>query len=447
MTRFHRLTAVLVGVALASLSLAACGGDDDDGGNGGDQAGGETQYADLSGQNVEVVAAWTGQEQASFEQVLAAFKEKTNANTRYTSAGNNAPTVLGTRIEGGNPPEVAILPNPGLLNQFAGQDALTAANEAVTAEVDKNYAEVWKTLGTVEGTLYGVWFKAANKSTVWYSTQAFEDAGVEEPATWDDFLAAAQTIADSGVTPVSIGGGDGWVLTDWFENIYLRVAGPEKYDQLAAHEIPWTDESVKTTLDTLAQLWSKPDLIVGGANGALQTPFPQSVANVFGSNPKGAMVYEGDFVASEITNATDAEVGTDAKFFNFPAVNDSPTSVVGGGDVAVAMKPGEASQELLKFLATPEAAEIWAKRGGYTSANKELSADVYPDDIARKSADALVNSGDAFRFDLSDLTPAAFGGTPGAGMWKILQDFLKNPSDVAGTQQKLEDAAAKAYGS
>jgi len=437
-----RTAAILLGLALAA---SACGGGGDGGGDTG--TGGApttgTDGTDLSGQTVEVAAVWTGTEQENFQTVLDAFAEETGAKVTYTSTGDDIATVLGTRIQGGDPPDVAMLPQPGLLNSFAADGALQPVSDEVAAAVDENYAPVWKELGTVDGELYGVWFKAANKSTVWYRTDAFEQAGVAPPATWDEFLQAARTISDSGVTPVSIAGGDGWTLTDWFENVYLRVAGPEKYDQLANHEIPWTDESVTETLTTLAELWGNENLVVGGA---LQTDFPTSVTQVFSDDPKGAIVYEGDFVAGVISGETSATVGETAQFFDFPSVNDSPTSVVGGGDVAVALSDSEGAQALLAWMATPEAAQTWAELGGFTSPNMNLDPGAYPDDVTRASAQALVEAADAFRFDMSDLAPAEFGGTPGQGEWKILQDFLKNPSDVDGTAEALEKAAAKAYG-
>jgi ABC-type glycerol-3-phosphate transport system substrate-binding protein len=441
-----RLTAALVGLALA---LAACGGNGGTSGGGGTTtAAAGTQFADLSGQTVEVAASWTGSEQKSFQKVLDDFKAKTKATIKYTSFGDNLQAVLGPRITGGNPPDVAFLPNVGILNQYVKQGAAKPLSADATAEIDKNFAPVWKTLATVDGKVYGVWFKGANKSTVWYRTAAFEQAGVQEPKTWDEFTKALQTLADSGVAnPLSVGGGDAWTLTDWFENVYIRVAGPDKYDQLSKHEIKWTDDTVKQSLTTLGELWSKANLLVGGTKGAVQTLFPASVTNVFGANPKGAVVYEGDFVATNIAQETKSKVGTDAKFFDFPSINGSKTSVVGGGDLATALKDSKGAQELLKYLATPDAAAIWAKLGGFTSPNKNLDVANYSDDTTRKSAAALVGAGDAFRFDMSDLAPAAFGGTPGKGEWKILQDFLAKPSDVDGTAQKLETEAAKAFGS
>lgn len=441
-----RLAAALAAFALA---VAACGGGSNSPSSGGSTtaAGGATQFADLSGQSLEVAGAWGGSEQKSFTQVLKDFQDKTKATVKYTSFGDNLQPVLGPRIKGGNPPDIAFMPNVGILQQYVQQGALKPLSQDVISEIDKNYASVWKTLATVNGKVYGVPFKGANKSTVWYRTDSFDQAGVQEPKTWDDFTKALQTLSDSGVaSPLSIGGGDGWTLTDWFENIYIRVAGPDKYDQLSKHEIKWTDPTVKQSLTMLGQLFSKSNLIVGGNKGALQTLFPQSVTNVFGQTPKGAVVYEGDFVATNIAQETKSKVGTDAKFFDFPSINGSKPAVVGGADIAVVLKDGKAAQELMKYLATPEAGAVWAKLGGFTSPNKNVDLSSYSDDTTRKSAEALVNAGDSFRFDMSDLAPASFGGTPGAGEWKILQDFLANPTDVDGTAQKLETAAAKAFG-
>ena len=104
-----------------------------------------------------------------------------------------------------------------------------------------------------------------------------------------------------------------------------------------------------------------------------------------------------------------------------------------------------ASEVLVKYLTTPEAAEIWAKRGGFATLNKGVDASVYPDAITQTTAGALSDA-EVFRFDLSDLQPAEFGGTVGQGLFKLFQDFLQNPDDVDGIAQQMETAAAKAYG-
>ncbi|MEU4804685.1 ABC transporter substrate-binding protein [Actinosynnema sp. NPDC023587] len=400
----------------------------------------------LSGQVVEVIGPWTGDEQLRFEQVLDEFEKSTGAEVRYTPAGDELPTVLQTRVQGGTPPNVALVAQPGLVEQLAGAGSLKVVSPEVEKAVTEHNAGVWKRLGTFDGKLYGVHFKSANKSTVWYSTEAFDAIGAEPPRTWEDFLKVGRAVVDTGQAAVSVGGADGWTLTDWFENVYLRTAGPDNYDKLAKHEIPWTDPSVREALETLGELFGDPRLVEGGGAGALQTEFPQSVITVFGDEPKAAMVFEADFVASVITTSTKAKVGEDAKFFKFPSIGGSQDAVVAGGDMAVQLKDDQATTELMEFLASPDSGRVWAKLGGFLSPNKSIPADAYADDVTRELVKQLVDAGDNVRFDMSDLAPAAFGGTKGAGEWKALQDFLANPRDVDAAVQRLESEAAKAFG-
>jgi hypothetical protein len=447
--RAAKAAAAVVAGALA-LTLTACSGDDnkdeDEGGSGSESgAASSVQLPKLDGQKLEVAAVWTGPEQENFTKVLDEFEKRTGAEVGFVPTGNNTSTFLGTKIQGGKPPNVAFLPQVGVLHQFAEKGWVKPLGTEAQAQLDKNFSAGWKDLGAYEGKQYGVYAKAANKSLVWYNTAAFEAAGITaEPKTWDEFVQTAQTLSDAGSPAVSVGGQDGWTLTDWFENIYLSQAGPEKYDQLAKHEIKWTDPSVKEALTTLAQLWGKDDLLAGGKAGALRTEFPKSVTNTFSGDTPAAMVYEGDFVAANINADTKAKIGTDAKVFPFPAVGDK-SPVVSGGDVAVALKDDKGSQALLTFLASTDAADIWAAQGGFLSPNKEMDQKTYKDDVTRDIAKALLAAGDDFRFDMSDQAPAAFGGTQGTGEWKALQDFLKTPSDVEGAQQALETSAAKAY--
>lgn len=431
------------------MVLTGCGGgDSDDKGDAGAESkkpATTVELPKLDGEKIEVAAVWTGPEQANFTKVLDEFEKRTGATVTFVPAQDPIVNFLGTKIAGGSPPDVAMLPQVGAITQAVAKKWAKPAGAEAKAQLAKNYSQGWQDLGAVDGEQYGVYFKAANKSLVWYNNTAFENAGAAEPKTWKDLLTTAETISASGVTPVSVGGADGWTLTDWFENVYLSQAGPEKYDQLAKHEIKWTDPSVAAALTTLAEVWGKPALVAGGADGALQTEFPASVTQTFtgGDAPKAAMVFSADFAGVNVTEAG-AKVGTDAKVFPFPAVGaDSP--VVTGGDAAVALTDSKGAQALLTFLASTDAAQIWAEAGGFVSPNKSLDGAAYPNDVQRDIAKALIDAGDDFRFDMSDQMPQSFGGTPGKGEWKALQDFLKNPKDVKGAQQRLEADAAKAY--
>jgi hypothetical protein len=391
---------------------------------------------------VSIIGIWTGPEQKRFQAVLNGFKKLyPKVSVKYTSGGDNTPTILSTAIQGGNPPDLASIGQPGLLRDFANQGALKPITFA-RGTVARNYTPSWITLGTVKGKLYGLFFKGANKSTVWYSTSAFKGAGVKAPKTWPALLKAGNTVLASGTPPYSIGGADGWTLTDLFENIYLRQAGPTRYDQLTTHKIPWTHPTVKAALRTMGQVFKSNDMY-GGTTGALQTDFPTSVNNVWAKPPKAAMVLEGDFVPGVAT--TKAKAVTDYNLFPFPSVGGSPPAVVGGGDIVVMFKDTPASRALVTYLAGSAAATIAAKYSpGYSSPNKNVKPSAYTDVLNRATAIQLAHA-KTFRFDLSDLQPSAFGGTVGQGLFKLFQDFLKNPSNVNGISAQMEAAAKKAY--
>jgi ABC-type glycerol-3-phosphate transport system substrate-binding protein len=441
----HRLHLLALALVLALTVLAAgCGGDDDDGAEDAATGGADTGAAaeDVSGE-VSVMSTWSGPEQESFEAVIAGFNEQyPDVDVTYDSAGDALPTVLSTAVEGGNPPSVAVVAQPGLIQGYVERGALQPLDFAQET-IAENFADSVIEVGTFEDQLYALLFKAANKSTYWYNVQAFEDAGVEATEDWDEFLTNAETIKASGLPAYSIGGAEGWTLTDLFENIYLRTAGADMYDQLSRHEIPWTDQSVKDALAEMAKIVGDADNIVGGTEGALQSDFPTSVSNVFAESPKGGIVIEGDFVPGVVESPLEPETGYNVS--PFPAINDSPPSVVGGGDLAVMFDDTPAARAFIEYLATPEAAEIWAGRGGFSSANQNLDPGVYPDPITQTTASAIAEA-EEFRFDLSDVQPSEFGSTEGQGLWKFFQDFVANPDDIDGITQQMEQAAAGAFG-
>jgi alpha-glucoside transport system substrate-binding protein len=405
-------------------------------------AGARHKHVGVSG-SISIIGVWSGPEEKRFQAVIDGFtKANPDVKVKYTSGGDNTPTILSTAVQGGNPPDLASVAQPGLVKDFQGRGALKPM-DFLKPTMKANFAQSWIDLGTIKGHLYGMVFKGANKSTIWYSVPAFKTAGIKAPKSWPQLVKAAATLKASGTPAYSIGGADGWTLTDLMENVYLRAAGATKYDQLAAHKIKWTDPSVKATLKIMAGILGNSAEIYGGTSGALQTDFPTSVNNVFSKPPKAAMVIEGDFVPGVAT--TKATAGTDYSQFAFPSINGSPPAVVGGGDSVVMFKDNPAARAFLTYLGGAEAGTIAAKfSGGFSSPNKNVPGSAYSDAISRATALALSHA-KVFRFDLSDLQPAAFGGTVGQGEFKIFQDFLKNPKNVNGIAAALEKSAAAAY--
>jgi alpha-glucoside transport system substrate-binding protein len=428
--RYHRsYLLALLAFVLAGLVLAG-------------SAGGARHHRGVSGK-ISIIAKWTGGEQKSFLAVVDAFNKKNpDVDVKYTPGGDNTPQLVSTAVAGGNPPDIAVLPQPGLMRDLARRGAAKPITFA-KATLAKNEAPVWLSLGSVKGKLYGLFFKASNKSTVWYNVKLFKDAGAKPAATFPAFLKLAKTLKSSGAKAYAIAGADGWTLTDLFENIYLRQAGGKKYDLLTTHKIKWTDASVKAALRTMAKILRDTGNIPGGKAGALQTDFPTSVTDVLTDKPKAALNIEGDFVPNDVK--ADVKPVTDYNVFAFPSIKPSTkASIMGGGDTVIMLKDNPAARALISYLATAEAGTVWANRGGYASPNRAVKASAYKDPLNRKNALALAHA-KIFRFDMSDLQPASFGATTGQGEWKLFQDFLSSPSNVNGIASKLEAAAKKAY--
>jgi alpha-glucoside transport system substrate-binding protein len=446
--RLHRRGLLLLAVLLAALVavVAGCGSKSSAAATPSPGTGPSFSSVPTSTKGtLSMTAVWSGQEQTAFQKVIAGFnKTYPNIKVDFTSGGNNLPQILATAVAGGHPPDLAALPQPGLMKQFVASGALKPIDFA-KGVVSANFSPSTVSLGSVNGHLYGLFFKGANKSTVWYNVPAFKNAGITPPTTWTQLLADAKTLKASGVTPYSVGADAGWPITDLFENVYLRTAGPAMYAKLTNHQIPWTDQSVATALNAMAQVYGNPSYIHGGNSGAATTDFPTSVTNVFTNPPKAAMVFEADFVESVITSSTKAAPTTGFDYFPFPSINGvGGNYVVAGGDIVTMFKNSPAAQAFVSYLATPQAAEIWARQGGFSSPNKNVPASVYTDPIGRRAAVALATA-PVIVYDMSDQQPAAFGATTGQGEWQIFTNFLKNPTDIAGTQKALEAAATAAY--
>jgi ABC-type glycerol-3-phosphate transport system substrate-binding protein len=434
--------AAAAGVVAALVAVAAgCGG--------GSKSGSSTTTTtatNVSG-TVTFDGIWTSSTgQKQFQDVINGFnKIYPNVHVNYKPVGNSLPTVLATAVAGGHPPDMADIAQPGTIQQFVSQGKLKPITYASTV-ISQNFAPAWQNLGMFNGKLYALPFKAANKSLVWYNVPAFKAAGVHPPQTLDQLMGDAKTIKASGVPAYSIGGAEGWTLTDLFENIYLRTFGMAKYQQLSHHTIKWTDPSVKTALTTMGKILGDTPNIAGGTSGALQYSFNQSVTNAFASPPKAAMVFEADFVGGVIASSTKAKPTTGFNTFVWPQITAGPDAqaVEVAADLMVAFRDTPAIEAFVKYLATPQAAAIWAHQGGFGTGNHNMSASVYPDEITRATEAPLLTA-KAVVFDMSDNQPPAFGSTAGQGEWGLFQKFLQNPKNITGIQQQLESAATAAY--
>jgi alpha-glucoside transport system substrate-binding protein len=417
------------------------------------------------GGSVTVWAEWTAQEQQDFLAALAPFEADTGITVNYQGKGNNMDTALTAAVSGGSPPDVALVPDPGTLDTLAKQGAIKDLT-SILGSLTSNYGTAWNTLASYNGKQYGVWFKGANKNTIWYNPALFTAAGISSPpTTWEQLLTDAAQLKAAGTTPFSLCTDVGWPVADMWQNIYLKTAGAADYNKLAAHSIKWTDASVTTAFTTMAQLVGTPSYLLGGVQGSLSNAYPACVDKVFPkppAQPQAAMVFEGDFVVSEITgnsaNYTPGTTGTGGaactadpaktpcyNFFAFPAPaadSANATAIQGAGDVAMLLTATPQSTALIKYLAGPEGGTIWAHLGGFASPNNQVAQSAYPDPVSQADAKALVDA-TSFVFSLDDLQ-----GSWEPKLWADLLLFLQNPSasNIATIESTMDTQATAALG-
>ena len=387
-----------------------------------------------------VAGPWVGAEAAAFKKVLTRFSERTGVRVLYASQKREIAVTLEKRLSRGCPPDVALLPQPGLLRALARRGDLEPIDRSTQELMRRNLGSFWTEQGTVDDKLYGVWFKASNKSVLWYNRALFNAAGATEPGTWQQLLRAANMLQAGGTIPFSIAGGDGWTLTDWFENVYLQTAGAAAYEKLASHQIAWTDDSVRNALRRLAEIFRHPRWLAGSNSARLmETDFEKSVDEVFAARPRAAMVFEGDFVANHINRGRESDVGS----FEFPSIDGAKRSIVVGGDVAALLTNNRDGQRLIRFLLSVQAARLWVASGGI-SPNRRVDLSAYANPRTRRFARAVVEA-KATQFDLSDLQPPSFGSTPGQGMPRILKDYLSGDAQIDTVMRELEKGAEATF--
>ena len=432
---------------IVMLVLTACPAGDDGGGTGGSAAPGGSDDGGGAGAEgdgtIIVTSLWGGAEEEAFQAVLDAFEAESGIVAEYEANRTEYATVLRGRIEGGNPPDVAIIPGIGTLRSLARDGSLISLADLGIdqASIEGNYAPGILDVGVVDDELYGIMVKLNSKATIWYSPERFEELGVEPPEDWEGLLQLTEDIKAAGGTPWALGAGDGWTLTDWFEIVYLKMNGPEAYDTLFSPDGDWTDPTVQAAIDQMLTVLNE-DNVDGGVDGATATLFVDAIAKVFSTSPSAELYYGGGFVGGIATGADvnpdlAGQEGTAIDWFPFPTIDGNGDGLVTyGGDVMAALVNDSDVKAFMEYLTTAEAGQVWAEGGTIISPIVEVDTSVYPTSLIQAEADQ-VTSAEAVRFDGSDLLP---GGDLGA----LLQSAFRG-DDTAGLLEEFQAAVTTAW--
>jgi alpha-glucoside transport system substrate-binding protein len=429
----------------AGLALAGCASSDSDGGSkasgtwpgeGKSECSGLDQlsdYGDLTGKSVSVYTSILPPEQKAQEDSYKLFTTCTGGTVKYEGS-DQFETQLAVRVKAGNAPDIAYIPQPGLLKTVVDSGKVVEAPQAVADNADKWFGEDWKGYGTVNDKFYAAPLGASVKSFVWYSPKMFAKNDWTVPETWDDMMALTDKIAASGIKPwcagIESGDATGWPATDWLEDVLLRDAGPDVYDQWVDNEIPFNDPKVAEALDKVGAILKDPKYVNGGfgdVNSIATTAFQDAGQPIL--DGKCALHRQASFYAAQWPEGTDVTEGGDVFAFYLPTTNeDFGKPVLGGGELVTAFADRPEVQAFQTYLST----DVWANEkakatpgGGWVSANKGLDEANLSSPIDKLSAETFQDPDAVFRFDGSDQMPSAVGA---GSFWKEMTAWITGES-------------------
>ena len=449
-----RPSAAISGAIGLSLALAACGGgtstDTPAADGGGTSASAEcadyTQYGDLKGKTVSIYTGIVTPEDTPHIESYKPFEKCTGATITYEADKSFEAQIL-VRAKAGNPPDLAIVPQPGLLKQLVATGKVVEAPEQVSKNVDEFWSKDFKDYGTVDGKFYAAPLGANLKSLVWYSPAEFEEKGIEIPKTLDQLKELSDKLAEGDRKPwcagIASGEATGWVVTDWMEDMMLRLSGPETYDKWVNHEIPFDGPESTAALDAVGS-YLKNDKYFNGGYGNIKsiasTTFQDGGLPILDGTC--SLHRQASFYASNWPEGTKVAEDGDVFAFYLPGKTEDDKPVLGGGEFIAAFNDRPEVAAFQAYLAT----DTWANNkatasplGGWVSANTGLNADNLVSPIDKLAAETFQDDKAVFRFDGSDQMPAAIGS---GAFWKQATSWITGQS-TGDTVGKIEKAWPK----
>jgi alpha-glucoside transport system substrate-binding protein len=399
-----------------------------------------TGCGNASASTLTVLASWTDDEGAAFQKVLAGFTARTGIEVRYQGT-RAVGQVLAADVQTGNPPDVAVLPNPGELVKYVRSHDLQPLDDVLGRPPADLYNPQWLRLQTAgQAHLYGVAVKADLKSIIWYNPSRL---GSPRPRTWQELLDLSRSAGSTpwclglGATPVS-----GWPGTDWIEDILLHQSGPDTYRQWAAGRLEWTSPQVRQAWTSWGTVLA--ETLRDGPAPALLTDFSDAGRGMFTQGPRScALEHNGSFMMARYGQfASPAPVpGRDFDFFPMPGTDPATADLYEvSADLAAMFTDSPQAKALMAYLASAEGQEIWPSVSGGSafSTNRNANLDVYGDNqVARLVAETL-RGGNRLCFDASDLMPA----TMTDAFQRAAGEFVNDPSRVDTLLAELDQIRA-----
>jgi alpha-glucoside transport system substrate-binding protein len=399
------------------------------------------KFGDLTGKAVKIYTGIVAPEDTAQENSYRPFETCTGVQVDYEGDDSFERRVL-VRVKAGHPPDVAVVPQPGLLEQLVATGRAVAAPPETEANVDRLWSRDWKAYGTVGGTFYAAPMGASVKSLVWYSPKEFADHGYEVPTTLDELEALSDRMVADGRTPwcAGIGSGDatGWPVTDWMEDFMLRLFGPVEYDKWVAHQIPFNGPEPTAALNAVGGYLKNPKYVNGGlgdVKSIATTTFQDAGRPVL--SHRCEMHRQASFYAASWPKATRIAQDGDVYAFYLPAEDTDTKPVLGGGEFVLAFSSRPEVRAFQTYLSSDAWANIKATvSSGWVSANSGLDQSNLTSPIDKLAATILADPKTVFRFDGSDQMPAAVGS---GAFWRQATKWIEG-QDTRTTLDNIEKA-------
>lgn len=434
--RFGGAVAAASAIALLTSGCLSSG-TSDSGGSGGEGGAAKT--------TIEIMFGFGGDQTQGFKDSLEPFAKANGLTIKYTQS-DSFDTLIRTRQQGNNLPDIALFPQPGLLKdiQKRAQGKMVELDSVLdVAKIKDSMVPGIADAAVVDGKVYGVPVSMNIKSLVFYPKKAFEEKGYKAPQTLDELKALSAKIKADGTAPWCIGygsgGATGWVGTDWIEELVLKQLGPDKYDQWVKGELKFSSPEIKGVFQSFEQLTLGEGLTLGGRKSIVSTAFQTAANPMFDTPPKCFLHHQGNFVTQKgffpdkIWSSLEDNVGV------FPFPKDKFDTVLGGGDLAAAFnKDANVVKVMKEMTENPKFGEAWAGPGdrGFLSPHKDFDVSKYGNEVTRGIAKTAY-SASGIRFDGSDAMPGAVGA---GSFWKGMVAFTSGQSDADATLKSIDAA-------
>lgn len=440
-----------------TMILSACGGTKEAGpsteppaNNGGDKgtetpAGTPLEKAlngEYKGTKVTMFGPFVDADQKKFEESIKDFEAKTGIDIQYEGSKEFEATI-NVRVDGGNAPDIADFPQPGLLASIAKTGKVVDLKNVLDQDKLKaNYNESWLDMSMMEGKdgeiMAGIWNRSNVKSLVWYPKKQFEEAGYKVPETWDEMMKLTEQIAKDGdpawAIGIESGAATGWPGTDWIENIMLRTTTPENYDKWVKGELPFDSPEVKNAFEIMSKIWMNKDYVYGGNKSIVTTSFGDAPKPMFDNPPKAWFNLLGNFITSFFPEGL--KVDEDYDWFYLPPIDEKyGKPVLVAGDIYAMFNDRPEVRAVMEFFTTGESIKTWVQSGGVIAPMNDAPLDWYTSESDKRMA-KLVQEATTLRFDGSDLMP----GKVGAGtFWKGMTDYVSGTVTLDEALKQIQD--------